>query len=562
MCRKTIALNSIPQGRNDCKIRRPFGIFSNFRGISKRIDLCLCLTQHLRQMHFRILLGLALSTVAVASAQITNSPANIKALSLRECIDLALSHNLDLRIEHATVDIAADMLTSAYGAYDPIFSFSATRHFESDLSDFDTRKFNPYFPSDITTGNIGPELSGSLPIGFTYDFTGNIRKTSAVTDFTSNPKDAASFPDGVRRTNDYDASVGLSMRQHLLKDFWVDSDREILQTRRTDLKISQQALRFQVMTTLLAVELAYDDLIDAREEIRVQEESLDLRRHFVTETQRRVQVGDLPPLEDVQAQTQMQNAVTGLAQAREIFATRQNTLVGLLTDNFREWADADVQPTDPLLAVPEEASRSRSFQVALTNRPDLIEARLAVQKTGVMVKYRLNQLFPTFDLTGGYGGLGSEPNSGGAALNDAISFSNPEYSYGAVVSFPLDNAAARGNYRASKATRKIAELQLQKAEQAVLLQVADSVNRVGSSFSQVGSTHQARIYAEQALDAESKKFQNGIATSFEVLQFQEIATAARTAEIRAKVEYNKALAQLGFAEGSILERHHLSLAGK
>jgi outer membrane protein len=313
---------------------------------------------------------------------------------------------------------------------------------------------------------------------------------------------------------------------------------------------------------VLGVELAYDDLIDAREEIRVQENALELRRQFVAETQHRVQVGDLPPLEDALAQSELQNTMTALARARETFATRQNALVGLLTDNFKEWADVDVQPADPLMAFPEEVNRSRSFQYALTNRPDLIEARLAVQKTGVMVKFRLNQLFPTFDLLGGYGGLGSEPDSGGAALNDAFSFRNPEYSYGMVVSFPLDNANARGNYRASKATRRIAQLQLQKAEQEVLLQVADYVNRVTSSFTQVGSTRQARIYAEKALDSETKKFQNGFATSFEVLQFQEILIAARTAEIRAEVDYNKALAQLAFGEGSILERRHLSLEVK
>ncbi|HEY3854458.1 MAG TPA: TolC family protein [Verrucomicrobiae bacterium] len=513
-------------------------------------------------MHFRILLGIVLSTVAVASAQTTNSPGNIKPLSLHDCINLALTHNLDLRIEHATMDIAGDMLTGAYGAYDPIFSFGATRNFVSDPGDFDTRKFNPYLPSEINQGKIGPDISGSLPIGFSYDFSGKIVKTSAVTDFTSNPKDAAFFPDGVRRTNDYDAEVGLSMRQHLLKDSWIDSDREVLQTRRTDLKISQQALRFQVMTTLLAVELAYDDLIDAREEIRVQENAVNLRHQFVGETQRRVQVGELPPLEDAQAQSQFQDAVTALAQAHELFTSRQNILVGLLTDNFKDWADAEVQATDPLVAVPEEFNRSRSFQAALTNRPDLVEARMSVQKAGVMVKFRLNQLYPSFDLVGGYGGLGSEPHSGGASLNDAFSFGNPEYSYGAVVSFPLANAAARGNYKASKASRQIAELQLQKAEQQVLLQVADYVNRAGSSFSQVGSTHQARVYAEQALDAETKKFQNGLATSFEVLQFQEILTSAQTAEIRAKVAYNKAQAQLAFGEGSTMERHHLSLGGK
>jgi outer membrane protein TolC len=316
------------------------------------------------------------------------------------------------------------------------------------------------------------------------------------------------------------------------------------------------------MTTLLAVELAYDDLIDAREEIVVQEEALKLRREFVVETKRRVQVGDLPPLDDAQAETQLQNTLTALAAAREVFAVRQNSLISLMTDDFKAWADVDVQPADILQAQPVEINRSRSFQSALTNRPDLIEARLSVEKASVMVKFRLNQLFPSLDLVGGYGGLGSTISSGGGSLNQAISFSNPEYSYGVVASYPLDNVSARGNYRASKAAKKIAELQLRKAEQDVLFQVADYVNRVGSRFSQVGSTHQARIYAEAALNSETKKFLNGFATSFEVLQFQEILTGARTAEIRAEDDYNKILAQLAFAEGTILERHHLSLEVK
>jgi outer membrane protein TolC len=518
-------------------------------------------------IRIRILLALTLCASAAASAQTTNPPANTRSLSMRNCLDLALSHNLHLQIQHLTFAIAGDALSSAYGVYSPTYTFEATHSFDSDLGEFDPRKFNPYFPSEITTENIGSELSGLAPFGFSYDLSGFVRKNEATTDFTSDPGDAASFPSGIRRTNNYDALGGLTMRQHLLKDFWIDSNREIILTRRADLKISQQALRFEIMTTLLAVELAYEDLIDAREEIRVQENALELRRQFVAETQRRVQVGDLPPLDDAQAQTQLQNTLTALAAAREIFSARQNTLIGLLTDNYKDWAEVDVQPTDSLRALPAEVNRSRSFQCALTNRPDLIEARLAVQKTGVMVKFRLNQLFPNLDMVGGYGGA-SNPTDSSPLLSDifgfrtAFSFHNPEYSYGVVVSFPLDNITERGNYRASKAAKKIAELQLQKAEQDVLLQVADFVNRVGSSFSQVASTHQARIYAEQALDAETKKFQNGFATSFEVLQFQEILTAARTAEIRSEVDYNKVLAQLAFAEGSILERHHLSLEVK
>jgi outer membrane protein TolC len=518
-------------------------------------------------MRIRFLLGLALCAAATASAQSTNPPAHSRSLSLRDCLDLALGHNLHLRIEHLTFDIAGDALSSAYGVYSPVYKFDASHGFDSILGDIDPRKFNPYFPADITTEHMGSSLSGLAPFGFSYDLGGFLKKTEAATDFASDPEDAGNFPNGIRRTNFYNAGGGLTMRQHFLKDFWIDSDREIILTRRTELKMSEQALRFQIMTTLLAVELAYDDLIDAREEIAVQEQALKLRQDFVVETQRRVQLGELPPLDDAQAETQVQNTLTALAGAREVYATRQNSLVGLLTDNYRDWADLDVQATDSLQASPIEINRSRSFQCALTNRPDIVEARLAVQKAGVTVKFRLNQLFPSLDMVGGYGGS-SNPSDSSPFLSDvfafrnAFSFPNPEYSYGVVLSFPLDNITERGNYRASKAARKIAELQLQNAEQNVLLQVGDLINRVGSRFSQVTSTHQARIYAEEALKSETEKFQNGFATSFEVLQFQQILISARTAEIKAVDDYNKLLAQLAFAEGSILERHHISLEVK
>jgi outer membrane protein TolC len=513
-------------------------------------------------MRIRTLVGLAVCAASTASAQMTNLPANTRSLSLRDCLDIALSHNLNLRIEHLTVDIAGDALSSAYGPYDPTLALNASRSYADNPGDYDPRKFNPYFPAETTTGKLGAELSGQAPWGFNYDLRGGVIKNQAITDFTSDPDVAALYPGGVRSTNDYDAVALLTMRQHLLKDFWIDSDREVLQARRTELKISQQALRFQIMTTSLAVELAYNDLVDSNEEIRVQEQALALRREFVTETQRRVQVGELPPLENAQAETQLQNTLTALAAARETFAARQNTLIGLMTDDYKKWLDLNLKPTDTLVALPVEVNRSRSFLLALGNRPDLIEARLEVEKTGVMVKFRLNQLFPSLDLLGSYGGLGGEPYSGGSALNDALSVRYPEYSYGMVFSFPLSNVRARGDYRASKAAKQIAELQLQKAEQDVLLQVSDFINRVGFRFSQVDSTRQARIYAEAALKTEVERFQNGFTTSFVVLQYQEILTAARTAEIRALVEYNNTLAQLAFAEGTILERHHLSLEVK
>jgi outer membrane protein TolC len=67
------------------------------------------------------------------------------------------------------------------------------------------------------------------------------------------------------------------------------------------------------------------------------------------------------------------------------------------------------------------------------------------------------------------------------------------------------------------------------------------------------------MYAEEALQAEQTKLQNGSNTSFFVLQAQQTLTARRSDEIQALANYNIDLDQLAFDEGTILERNHIEL---
>jgi outer membrane protein TolC len=506
-----------------------------------------------------MLLALALASPLVASGQ-TNPPGTrSRILSLDESIEMALNRNLDLQIQRATADVAEFDLKSSYGAYDPLFSFSATHDFLSQPGDFDPKKTGTDAPYDLRTDTTGPSLTGKLPLGLSYDITALAGRKDASTDFRLNPSGPPpNASDGIRRTNNFFADTGVSLRQHLLRDFWIDKDRELILVRKKDLKISEQALEFQAMKTVLAVELAYYDLAAAREQVRVQEKALELKKQFVAETRRRVEVGDLPPLDSDQAETQLENTLTALSAAKELLATSQNVLKGLITDNFMDWVDVEPLPADALTANREAVNRSESFQHALKDRPDLIEARLAVERSDVTVRFQRNQLFPNLDLLGRYGSFNVE-ESASSAISESARFHDPDYSYGVVLSFPLTSVRERNDYRASKANRWITQLQLKKAEQDVLLQVADFVNRVDSRFDRVGSTRKARTYAEAALAAEEKKLQNGLSTSFIVLQLQEILTGARTAEVVALADYNRALAQLAFAEGTTLERHRVKM---
>jgi len=94
------------------------------------------------------------------------------------------------------------------------------------------------------------------------------------------------------------------------------------------------------------------------------------------------------------------------------------------------------------------------------------------------------------------------------------------------------------------------------------VQIDEDVNQVRSSLSRVESTRQSRAYAEAALQAEQQKLNLGRSTSFVVLQLQRDVTAARSDEIRALADYNKALSQLSLDEGATLERNKINVEVK
>ncbi|HUL51563.1 MAG TPA: TolC family protein, partial [Candidatus Nitrosotalea sp.] len=215
--------------------------------------------------------------------------------------------------------------------------------------------------------------------------------------------------------------------------------------------------------------------------------------------------------------------------------------------------------TDGLVAPVVVVDKMESWQNAEALRPDLLEFRLVLEKQDLVIRYQFNQLFPSLNLVGGYG-LNGVQGSFDGVLDQITSRANPAYSYGVVVSIPLGgNRTARNNYKAAQAAKQQSLLQYKKLEQEVLTQVDVAADTVQTEFKRVRSTRQARVYAEAALDAEVKKLQNGLSTSFVVLQLQQNLTDARSAEIRALADYNEALAQLAFAEGTTLEKNHVNV---
>ena len=484
--------------------------------------------------------------IATSAATSRAAEANLRVLSLEDCIKIALEHNLDIQVARLEPELAGFSLRGTYGSYEPFLSLSGS-HANAESTNGDKSE------TDSVSGAVG----GFLPWGMDYslglrmsDSYGTTLDNVATNFFVRNPFESAS------------ANAGFfEVRQPLLKNFWVDSTRLSIFINKNELKVSELSLRQQIMSTITAVESSYYNFIFAEENVKVQEKALQLAEQLVADNRRRVELGALAPLDEKQAESQAAAGRADLLDARARRDSAHRNLKSLLSDEYSEWIDATIQPTETLKVVPQHFDLHKSWSKGEVSRPDLLSARLRLENQDQRVKLSRNQKLPSLDIVGdaGYAGAGDEFSS---AFKQVRRSDYPYYSYGIEMTIPLGNTVARNNYKSAKTTREQLALRYKQLEQNVLIGIEEAIADARTSLERTDATRQAALYAEDALKAEQTKLDKGKSTSFIVLDLQSKLTAARSAEIRALADYNIALASLALNEGSTLERRGVNLQVK
>jgi outer membrane protein TolC len=505
----------------------------------------------------KIVAGLFLAASLPGLFAQTNSTAG-RPLSLTDCFKEALQHNLDVQIEQTVPEISLYSLQSAYGGYDPQLTLGGS-HSYNDSGAYLNSDGSLAVPTIDKNNSFNAGISGSTPWGMSYVLGDGYNGPASISEQHASKTFGTNFLSG----DSSSGSVGVNVTQPLLKNFWIDNTRLTILVAKNRLKYSEQALRGQIITTVTSVENAYYELIYARENVTVQQEALVLAQTQLHDDNLRVQYGTVAQSGGTleQDQAQLAQARANLIAAQNTLSVDENALKNLLTDNYSQWHDVEIEPTAKLSAERQLFDVQDSWNKGMTERPDLVQSRLNVEQQGIQLKFYRNQLFPEVDLTASYGfnGSGNEYRDSFNQMGDG---SRPFYSYGGQLTIPLSNATARNNLKAGKATEKQLLLQLKQLEQNVMVQIDNAVKSAESAWESVDATKSARIYAEAALDAEQKKYAVGKSTTFTVLQLQNNLTSARSQEIRALANYNEALANLAAAEGSSLQRDNLDLEAK
>jgi outer membrane protein len=460
---------------------------------------------------------------------------NAVQLTLDQAVEIALRRNLALVLQRYIRNEARLGVLQALGIYDLLLTADASYTYNKSpqVSQASTSL------SRTTVWNAA--LSQLLPSGGTVAFNWNNTRTqsqgSSFFLFNNIPF--------------YSPSAGFSFTQPLLKGFGPSVTEQGILLARITSDTNRAEFERQAIAVSVSVINAYWTLVSAREQLVVAQESLQLARDLNERNRIQVQVGTLAPLEIVQSEAAIATREEAIISAQAAIGDAADQLRLLLNLPQGDLWQLEIVPTTPPETSTLQIDLIDSIATALATRTEVREELLTVERAKVNAAVARNALLPSLNLVTNYNASGVG-TSYGTALRQVTGFDFPGWSIGLHFAYPIQNRAARaGNAIASLEVSRF-NWELEQQKKLVTNEVRHAVRAVQTAAKQIDAAHAARNFQERNLDAERKRYENGMSTSFQITQIQDQLTQAKQAEVNAVTGYRTALAEYYRTIGKLL----------
>ncbi len=369
----------------------------------------------------------------------------------------------------------------------------------------------------------------------------------AGTDANGNPYDVA-----LRNT----ASLRATLKQPLARGF--GPKVALAPIAKADLGASEATIKAQLATEELVRDLVvgYWDLALAAFEVDVRAQSLDLAQKQEAVTRDQIRAGTAP--------NTALNAVTyEIAMRQDALLRAQLELEGKSLELRRKSGlelgrrDVALRPAERFDIGADEFDVDEMLERSHAANRKLATIQLQKKAAEIDVAVARDQMKPQLDLTFSGAILG---NGEGAA--DAVGalggVDGYEVMVGVQLQFELSGAAAR-NRDAAVAKKKRLDVDREDMERQIDVAVVNSVHMVTSARTRVALAEKAIIVAEENARAERLSFMVGKTTNFQVMQRQTELIEARLRRGQAVADYHKAVAQLQFLSGMLLDQYRINV---
>lgn len=516
-------------------------------------------------------------------------------ITLDEAITLALQNNNNIDTSRLGVRIAEFNLKAARGVYDPLLASET----------FYERRTTPVAStiggangSSVTQGGLGGNIgaTGFSPIAggsYTADFSAS-RTTTNNQNATLNPQ----FP----------SALTLTYTQPLLRGLKIDINRRNIEIAKKNLSLTDAQFRQSVIETVNQVEQAYWDLVFALRNLQAQIDAVSQARQQLESNQRLVDKGVLAPIEVVAATQQITTFEQNVYTAQESVTQAENIIKTLILKERTN--DIWARPLTPVTPIEVQTPRiplETALSEALKNRPEIQQLQVNKEINEIDTRYYRDLTKPQIDLFGEYtssglaGGANTITRTGTPLNQDLLDRINllsanqgisplnipttttitsppanlvggiagslggllrneyPTYRTGLRISLPFGNRVAEANLGRTLVEGNQLTNQRYQTEQTIEAEVRNASQVLRSAESRLSSATAARAAAEQLFESEQRQFRAGTTTTFLVLQRQTDLITARSRELQAQTDLNKAISTFQRATGTTLTVNNIEM---
>jgi len=457
-------------------------------------------------------------------------------LTLDQAIEIALRRNLGIVIERYNRIHARLGIYEALGIYD--------LHALADLlaTSSKTAVTNSTRPGNSREEDFNFSLAQAFPTGGTLSL--GVGNSHVFQEFTNASLNTIG-------TSFYTSGFTFSYVQPLLRGFGREAFEHGLLVAQNASGVSQATFFAQLTANLQQVINAYWSVVNAQGQLVVAQDALGLARELHERNKIQVQVGTLAPLDLVQSQANIATSEEGIISAQEQIGNAEDQLRRLLDVPPGDLWKADIKPltdarTDQRLTI----DLDQAIAQALKNRPELRSQELALELARLNARFIHNQARPQLDLTVDYGAGGAATGFGGA-FSQSTNLTFPTWTAKLHLDVPIQNRTARAATAIADLDADRTRIELDQLKTVVMTDVRQAARRVETAAKQIDAAVAARKAQETNLDAERKRYENGISTTFVVTQIQQQLTQSKSVEITAIVGYRTALADYYRAIGAL-----------
>ena len=486
------------------------------------------------------------------------------ALTLEDSIVRALKNNLNVAAEVINPSLADATVSRARQMFTPTLEFDLQGNHYEQLSSSSINASGTYVYKTTGASTSVQQLipfGGSLTASLSYTY----QKSNQLFQ-TFNPS--------------YQGRLQFVLTQPLLKNFgWSVSRHEII-VAQNNFEVTRSQFKNVLINTVFSVEQAYWNLVYSIENLKTLRLSLESGRDLLAKTKREVEVGTKASIEVLNAEATVAKREADILQAEALVKRNQDQLRTLLNLGVDPTAlGQDIVPADKPEFKPYSITFDEAFARAMAHRPDLESAKATIETKSVNFRFAKNQRLPQLNLqlvktSPGLSGqqyiydpdnpfappTPGDPGSASAAFRDAFKFLYNNWTAGVTLTIPFGDVFGQANYAYAKLDLQQAQARLKTQEQQVFLEVSDAVRTLETAAKSVEAYRIARELAEKQLEAEMKKLNVGMSTNYFVLTYQDALALARSAEMRALVDYNVAVATIARVTGTTLEERNITLA--